>query len=221
MALLEGKDRTYVEDMFRDLSHPVRLVVFTQATECQYCRETREIVEELAALSPQVTAEGLDFVGDADAAARLGVDKIPAIAVLGGENGTEDYGIRYFGIPSGYEFSALLEDIIMVGRQDSGLAEETRRQLVAVTEPVHLQVFVTPTCPFCPRAVRLAHQMAFENQYIRADSVEAIEFPHLSSKYNVHGVPRTVINENSHVEGAVPENVLLRRIRETVGVSVA
>jgi glutaredoxin len=84
-------------------------------------------------------------------------------------------------------------------------------------EPVHFQVFVTPTCPYCPRAVRLAHQLALESDVIRGDMVEAIEFPHLSVKYQVQGVPRTVINETVHIEGAVPEPMLMARLNEAVG----
>src|SRR5690606_36762162 len=78
---------------------------------------------------------------------------------------------------------------------------------------VHLQVFVTPTCPYCPRAVVLAHAMAIASDRVRADMVEATEFPHLSMKYNVMGVPRTVINDREFVEGAVPEYMLVDAIR--------
>jgi glutaredoxin len=81
---------------------------------------------------------------------------------------------------------------------------------------VHFQVFVTPTCPYCPQAVRLAHKLAIESDLIRADMVEAIEFPQLSNKYHVHGVPRTVINETVHQEGAAPEPMLLAKLLEAV-----
>jgi alkyl hydroperoxide reductase subunit AhpF len=104
----------------------------------------------------------------------------------------------------------------MVGNGQSGLSEETRKELGALETPVHFQVFVTPTCPYCPRAVLLAHQMAMENDLIRADMVEAIEFPHLSTKYEVRGVPRTVINETEHLEGAVPEQMVLAKLRQAI-----
>jgi glutaredoxin-like protein len=122
----------------------------------------------------------------------------------------------YYGIPSGYEFSSIIEDVMMVSQGESGLSEATKTQVAELTEPVHLQVFVTPTCPYCPRAVRLAHQLALESDLIRADMVEAIEFPHLSVKYQVQGVPRTVINETVHIEGAVPEPMLMTRFKEAV-----
>ncbi len=216
MGLISAEDREYLQKEFEQMPHPVRLVLFTQEHECQFCRETRQIVEELASLSDKVQAEILDFVADGERARELGVDKVPAIAIMR-DGEPVDYGIRYYGIPSGYEFSSLVEDILMVGRGDSGLQEATRKALAELKEPVHIQVFVTPTCPYCPRAVHMAHQMAFESPLVKADMVEAMEFPHLAIRYDVMGVPRTVINEETHIEGAVPEPVMLQALLEAVG----
>ncbi|MCB0155607.1 MAG: thioredoxin family protein, partial [Anaerolineae bacterium] len=115
-------------------------------------------------------------------------------------------------------FTSVIEDILMISKGDSGLTDTTKKLLKELTQPLHLQVFVTPTCPYCPPAVRLAHQMAMESDLVQADMVEAIEFPHLSNKYQVQGVPRTVINEVAHLEGAAPEQMLMAKIREAVGV---
>jgi protein-disulfide isomerase len=102
----------------------------------------------------------------------------------------------------------------MVSGRDSGLNEKTRQVLKNLTKPLVLQVFVTPSCPYCPRAVLLAHQMAMENpQMIRAEGVEAMEFPELADRFNVHGVPQTVINSGAGiVVGAMPEQNLLAEI---------
>ena len=126
-----------------------------------------------------------------------------------------DLGVQYSGIPSGHELSTLINDILIVSRRDSGLNEKTREFLKNLDKPLLLQVFVTPTCPYCPRAVLLAHQMAMENpKMIRAEGVEATEFPELSQRFNVRGVPQTVINSGAGtVVGAVPEQNLLDQIR--------
>jgi len=93
----------------------------------------------------------------------------------------------------------------MVSTGEHGLSTETLEKLKDLTEPVHLQVFVTPTCPYCPSAVLTAHALSFVNDNITADMVEAQEFMDLSERYNVRGVPRVVINEKHHFEGALPE----------------
>ncbi|HEY68562.1 MAG TPA: glutaredoxin [Thermoflexia bacterium] len=212
MPLLDKETAEQVKRELADLAGPVRLVMFSQTFECDYCAETRQLVEEVAELSDQLTAEIYNFVTDKEKAEELGVDKIPAIAVIG----AEDYGVRFYGIPSGYEFTSLLYAIRTVAAGKTELSEETLKTLAEVTEPVHMQVFVTPTCPYCPMAVVLAHQMAIASPMVRADMVEAMEFPHLAIKYQVMGVPRTVINEMVHLEGAAPEPMVLEKLQEAL-----
>jgi len=216
MSLLKERDRQHLIKEFAALREPVNLLLFTQEMECQYCRDTRQIAEEVASLSDKISLKIYDFVADQPAVDQYGIDKIPALVVMRGGEAPKDYGIRYYGIPAGYEFSTLITDIMMVSRGDSGLAAETKAYLAALTQPLHLQVFVTPTCPYCPPAVHLAHQLAMESDLVRADMVEAIEFPHLSHKYQVQGVPRTVINETTYLEGSAPETMLLSKIKTAV-----
>ena len=219
MPLISEKDAEFLRGEFEtNLVNPVKLVMFTQEIECQFCAETRQIVEEISSLSDKISAEIYHFVTDKATADIYDVDKIPAIAVLRVEDGEEkDYGIRFFGIPSGYEFTTVIEDIIDVSRGDSGLQPKSREAVAGITEPVHFQVFVTPTCPYCTQAVRLAHKFAMESDLITADMVESVEFPHLANKYQVYGVPRTVINETVHQEGAVPEPMMLAKLLEAAG----
>jgi glutaredoxin-like protein len=155
MPLMDQDTQNQVRDLLAAIKSPVTLHLFTQEFECGYCKETRQIVEEVAALSELVTVQVHDFVEDKDYAESLGIDKIPAIAVMGEDD--KDYGIRFYGIPSGYEFTSLLEAIILVGVGAFQLGDNTLAFLDSLEDPLHLQVFVTPTCPYCPRAVVLAH----------------------------------------------------------------
>ena len=218
MPKISAKDRAYLQEAFASLTNPVTLVLFTGKEGCPYCGDTREILEEVAQLSDNITLEVLDIEEHADKAEAYGVDKVPATLVLGGET---DYGIRYYGMPAGYEFASLVEDILMVGQGQSKLSETTKETLNSLQKPVHIQVFVTPTCPYCPQAVSLAHQMAFESPLVRADMVEAMEFPELADRYNVMGVPRIVINEDWHIEGAVPEEYMLQGVLQALGEPIA
>jgi glutaredoxin-like protein len=212
VPLLNKEIAEQVKQELADLAGPVRLVMFTQEFECDYCAETRQLVEEVAALSDQLMAEIYNFVIDKEKAEELGIDKIPAVAVIG----AEDYGVRLYGIPSGYEFTSLLHAIRTVAAGKPELTEETLATLAELTEPVHIQVFVTPTCPYCAGSVVLAHQLAVASPMVRADMVEATEFPQLAIKYQVMGVPRTVINETVHIEGAAPEPMVLDKVQEVL-----
>lgn len=212
MAFLDEKNREIVKKEFEKLANPVTIVNFTQQLECRYCEDTRKLMEELAQLSDKISLEVYNFQIDKEKAEEYGVDKIPATVIVG----EKDFGVRYYGIPGGYEFTSVVADIIDVSIGDSGLSEETKSKLAGLEKDIHLQVFVTPTCPYCPGAVQLAHKFAIESPKVTADMVEATEFPHLSIKYNVRGVPRTIINEEFSVEGAVPEDVLIEKILEAV-----
>lgn len=205
MALIKEKDAKPVQERLAKLAGTVTLAVFTQEFECEMCRTTRELAEEVAALSGgKVKVEVYDLVRDKARADALHVDKIPAIAVLGPAG--EDRGIRFFGIPAGYEFVSLLETIDMVAKGDSGLGPATREKLKALAGPLDLQVFVTPTCPYCPRAVVMAFRMAMESKNVTASMVEATEFPQLANRYQVSGVPHTVIGDSPQpMIGAYPE----------------
>ncbi len=141
MPLLNDQIKNDVREMLADVKSPVKLTVFTQSFECEYCKETRELVEEVAELSDQLSVEVYDFEKDAGKAGEFGVDKIPAVAITG----AKDYGIRLYGIPSGYEFGSLLEGIKLVSEGKSELSEGSRKMLAKLTHPVHIQVFITPT----------------------------------------------------------------------------
>lgn len=202
MPILKERDKKLIsERLSKNMENDVRLVVFTQDFECEYCATNRELMEELASLSDKIKLEVFDFERDYEKAQKWGIDKIPATAVFG----IREYGIRFFGLPMGYEFPAFIDTIIDASRGTTNLQPKIKEKIKSVKEPVHIQVFVTPTCPYCPRAVRIAHQLAIENEFIRADMIEAIEFPQLANKYDVMAVPKIVINDAISFEGALPE----------------
>lgn len=218
MALLKEDDRVQLSEHLASLPNPVKLLVFTQADDCMYCAETQQLAEEVSGLAEQISLELYDYTADSEIAAQFNIDKVPATVVMRAGDAPFDYGMRYYGIPSGYEFSSLIESIMLASTGEASLSAETIAWAEALQAPVHMQVFVTPTCPYCPQAVLLAQRMAMLSEHISADMVEATEFPELSQRYQVMGVPRTVINDNWHVEGAVPEPALLAKLVDATQV---
>jgi len=180
MSLLKEKDRQYLKKE--------RLVLFTQEFECASCRDTHGLLEEIVDLSAKIELVIYDLVQDKEKADAYGVDRVPVVIV----EGERDYGIRFFGIPSGYEFSSLIEDIIAAGTGKTTLSEATKKKLSQLEKPVHIQVFVTPSCPYCPKAVITAHMMALESEKVTADMIMANE-----------------LNEETSFEGAIPEEDFL------------
>jgi glutaredoxin-like protein len=203
----EHKEHLKIE-LGEKLEKPVKLVVFTQQIECKFCADTRQLVQELAELNDKVQVEVHDFVADADKANEYGVEKVPALAIVG----EKDYGVRFYGIPFGYEFQTLTESLVNVSRGRTDLTDKTKELLKEVKTPVHIQVFVTLTCPNCPVAATIAHKLAIENDLIKADVIDVSEFPHLALKYGVMGVPKVVINEKVEFVGALPEDLFVEHV---------
>jgi len=207
--LIPDEHREHIKNELNEkLEKPVRIVMFTQEIECQFCITTRQLINELAALSDRISVEIYDFVANADKAKEYGIDKVPALAILG----EKDYGIRFYGLPYGYEFQTLMDSLIIVSSGKTDLSEETRSKLREINMPVHIQIFVTLTCPYCALAAGTAYKFAMENSLIRVDIVEASEFTHLAVKYAVMGVPKTVINDKVEFVGLVPENMFLEHV---------
>ncbi len=106
----------------------------------------------------------------------------------------------------------LIEAIINVSRGQTDISDKTKHILEDVETAVHIQVFVTLTCPHCPTAAVIAHKLAVECDLVRADVIETSEFPDLAQKYNVIGVPKVVINEKIEFVGAFNEDLFAEHV---------
>jgi alkyl hydroperoxide reductase subunit AhpF len=142
MPVLTDEVTAELRKAFEMLTNPVRLVVFSQALADPVSEEVKRLVEEVAALDSRLVAEPRNFVLDKERVEELGIERIPAIAVLGE---TTDYGIRHYGLPTGYEFGSLVESIIDVSRGASLLGEATKAALAQLERDVRVRVFSTPT----------------------------------------------------------------------------
>lgn len=216
--LLNADIEKQLREIFADLKQPVTALLFTSQAECDYCEQTRLLLEEVTALDEKFELRIVDIDEDGELTRQYKIDKTPGLALLT-KDGEDliDHGIRFYGIPSGHEFTSLIHDLVLVSTRQTGLTEKTRAFLAGLDKPVHLQVFVTPTCPYCPSAVVLAHRMALESSMVTADMVEANEFPELSEQFGVSGVPHTIINDGKgELLGANPEEALVAEIENAL-----
>ncbi len=153
-GLLKDSDREALKTQLAEMTNPVKLVFFTQALDCEYCPLAKQVLEEVASLSEKIQLEILNYAIDREQVAKYKIARIPAIAVVRVEKVARDgvtetvdrdYGIRFYGIPAGYEFASLIGDILDVSAGNSGLSPQTKAALAELKEPLHLQVFTTPT----------------------------------------------------------------------------
>ena len=141
MGLIRDDDAAEIRARLKEMVNPVKLVHFTQELNLEYGLEAKQLIEEVASLSDKLSAEVYNFLLDKEKVAEYKIDKIPATVVRNGK----DYGIRFYGVPAGYEFSTLLDAILSVSKGDSGLSAASKEKLSKLAQPLHLEVFVTPT----------------------------------------------------------------------------
>lgn len=200
------------------LDGPVRLTFFGQAAgageapvpACDSCRETAKLLQEFAALSDKLTLSVMDFRTDLAAAESLGVERIPATLVAAPDDETPR--IRFYGVPAGYEFGALLDDVVAVSTGAHPLSADTRAALATVERAVHVEVLTTSTCPRCPDVVRLAHSFALASPLVTADMLAVTEFPDVARRYDVLSVPQVVVDGVVLGSGPLDEPRLLEEI---------
>jgi glutaredoxin-like protein len=201
----------------QELLQPVRIDYFTQKEldivvpgrrPCAYCKPTGVMLREVAALSDLISLRVHMFEDDREAVREFGVERIPGI-VLRGRNGAT---LKFYGMPGGSEFTAFLDSIVDLSRNEVLFSEESVKALQGIEEDLRVRLFVTPACPYCPTMTRAAYQMAMVTPHIKAEVIEANEFPELAQRYEVQAVPLMVIEDRVAIPGAVPEAALVEQV---------
>ena len=190
------------------LPAPVRLVFFTQTFGCDTCLPARQAVDQIASLSGQITVEEHNVVLDTDEVTTHRIERVPAVAVVG----DRDLGLRFYGVPGGYEMASIVDAVLLAASGDVGLSPESLAAIAVVDRPIDLKVFVTPTCAFCPQAVSMAYRLAAASDQITASAIEATAYPDLVRQYQVTGVPKTVVDGQIEILGAQPEEIFVREV---------
>jgi hypothetical protein len=185
MTIIAEKDRPLVQNLLaRELVEDVEIVCFTAGRSSPLMpgrqdghssEETRELLEELVALSDRLHLTTRDVDAEPAAATLYHVAAVPTVIVRRRSRATErtedgsggvamdavetedgeagsappraprDANVRFLGLPSGYEFSTLVADVVDVSKGKTDLSDATRAAVRAIDRPVHIQVFVTPT----------------------------------------------------------------------------
>ncbi len=215
-ALIDESVKQMVKQRFMDLKEPVTIKVFSTKDHCLFCNEMISLVNGVTELSDKIKVEVCDCNEEDPMAKKYGIERHPALAIVG----DEDYGVRFFGVPAGKEFTTLIESIMLVSNREPVLSPEAKDLLKKIIKKVNLKVFVTLECPYCPAMVIRAHKLALASDNITAEMIESSQFAKLASDFDIFGVPNTVINNSKgSVEGLVTEEILLQQILHALEIS--
>ncbi len=207
---IDDETKTQVMEVFEGLENDVTMHVFIEGKKCLYCHDVRDMMEQIADLSDKISVIIHEDTLEEGKAGELGVARVPATIL----HGADEYKIRFYGIAAGHEFGALIGSILDVSKGESQLPADIIEDIKAIDKPVHIQVFTTPQCPYCPAMVRLSNQAAILNPLIQSDMVESLEFRELTEKYEVFGVPKTIFNETVSIEGLTPPEIFIEKLFE-------
>ena len=221
--IIDEANRKWLKGFFNQkMEKPVKLIAFSQrgpnamlplSQKCESCEVTENLAMEIGSVLNNVAVQVVDFLAESKMADEFGVTQIPCIVMVG----EKDSGIRFYGMPGGYELLSFVETIVDVSRGTTELSQKAKDKLRTLENKVNIKVFVTSTCPYCPQAVRIANRMAVESELVTAETFLLQEFPHLAQRYAVSGVPKIVLNENFGIDGAVPDYLLADHVLRAAG----
>jgi glutaredoxin-like protein len=223
------KEQDLIRQKFAaELLGPVKIDYFTDReisltvpgrTPCAYCKPTREMLQELAALSDLISLRLHIFEEAAEARAKFGIERIPGIVLRGpSPNGP---AFKFYGMPGGTEFPSFLEAIVDISLGEVLLSEQSVRELKKLRDEITVRVFVTPTCGYCPQMMRAAYQLSLANPKVMAEVIEVNEFPDLGDRYQVRAVPLTVIDDKVAIPGAMHPDALVEQVLKAFGSEAA
>ncbi len=209
---MDDATREQVREMFSDIDNDVIIHLFIEEKSCLYCNDVKDLVEQVAELSEKIKIVEHKGALDGPIAKEMGVKFHPALVL----HGKDKYNIKFYGIPAGHEFGALIGSIIDVSKGTAPLPPDIIEDIISIDKPINIKVFVTPQCPYCPNMTRLAHQAAILNPLITSEMYESLEFQQLTEKYEVFGVPKTIINETTTIDGLSPVEMFVEKLFEAI-----
>ncbi len=206
--VLSQADKEQVGRILSEMEKEVTVILFKHP-DFELSDVNEELLNDIAEVAPKFKFR----LGSEEEAKKLGINGL-ALVFEGFEN------IRYYGTPSGHEFRAFLDDILMISKGKTDLDEHTIELIKSLDRDIEVLVFVTPTCPYCPIAVRGAHKFAFINKNLKGFMVEAVEYPQWADQYKVYAVPKIVVRvdgeDKIEWEGAMPDHAFAHRIAEAL-----
>lgn len=212
MKLFSPELEAQLKEVFNEMKSPIELVHFTK-TGAYTSEETKQYMEEVAALTDKISLKVVDFDASPELVKAYGIELVPSTVFLNDKGVYE--GVKFNGIPAGHEINSFVSAILEVSGAGEEAPEELKAYLEGLKEPVNIKVFITLGCPHCPGAVQKAHKLALLSPMITGEMVEAETFGELSSKFNVSSVPHIVINDQYSFVGNQPLEAFLQEIQKT------
>lgn len=202
--IINDETREKLKEILSDINgnNKIKLIFFKSNINCETCKTMELLLKEIKEISDVFDLEIYNRYTDVEKSNEYSVKMTPALFF---ENSSGRKKIVLYGFPGGYEFITLIEILKYIGGKDVEFDDNIKNEISSLEKDSNIKVFVTPTCPYCPHAAISAVKFALLSDKISTEIVVVNEFPELVEKYQIEGVPKTVINDKIHLEGARSE----------------
>ena len=210
MEKLFSKDvADQIQAILKDMVNPITIKLFVDGA-CETCEETKQLLTETSELSEKITLVVSELSDASDDLVTYDIEMTPSFVFLDNENNYR--GVKFNGIPAGHEINSFISAIMEMSGVEYKFSDDVLARISKINKPVDIKVFVTLSCPHCPGAVQTAHRLAMLNSNVKGQMIEAQTFYELSTKHNVSGVPKIVINDKYELLGNQPVEEFLKKI---------
>lgn len=198
-----------IQSILKDMTNPITIKLFVDGA-CETCEETKQLLTETSALSDKITLIVTELADASEDLVKYDIEMTPSFVFLDKDNTYR--GVKFNGIPAGHEINSFISAIMEMSGVEYKFSDDVLARIAKIKKPVDIKVFVTLSCPHCPGAVQTAHRIAMLNPNVKGQMIEAQTFPELSTKFNVSGVPKIVINGKHELLGNQPIEAFLKEI---------
>lgn len=198
-----------IKDIFKGMVNPITIKLYVDG-DCDTCKETTQLLTETAELSEKISLDVIELANAGDDLVTYQIERTPSFIFLDAQGNYR--GVKFNGIPAGHEINSFISAIMEMSGVEFGFPDNVLERIAKINKPVDIKVFVTLSCPHCPGAVQTAHRLAMLNNNIKGEMIEAQTFYDLSTKYNVSGVPKIIINDKLELLGNQPVEEFLKKI---------
>jgi glutaredoxin-like protein len=198
-----------IKDIFTGMINPITIKLYVDGN-CDTCAETKQLLSETRELSDKITLDIIELADAGDDLVTYQIERTPSFIFLDHEG--KYRGVKFNGIPAGHEINSFISAIMEMSGVEFGFSDKVLERIAKINKAVDIKVFVTLSCPHCPGAVQTAHRLAMLNNNIKGEMIEAQTFYDLSTKYNVSGVPKIIINDKLELLGNQPVEEFLKKI---------
>jgi len=192
------KEKKQLKELFEKIENPVQILYFFKEVECDTCIKNNEFVEEISKLSKKIFLKKIECTTKNKISNHFKIEMVPAIILTNKQK--IDFGIRYYGLPGGYEINSFVNSILEVAGIKDSLPKNILERIAKVDQKIKIKIFVNLTCPYSPGAVTTAHRLALENNNIYAEMIDITTFPQLIKDFEITTTPKILINNKEFKE---------------------